>query len=126
MPCQTPSTKVCVILHPAVRTVEAHASEHAVNKLKGGERSWDDASEFDTEKDKTKFRQYDEACDRVRNFYKEQHGDFLFPPGPAALFLQMFLPQRNRPWNSISTYARNSRKLSGRVWVSGDQTLVLH
>lgn len=77
MPCQTPSTKVRAILYPVTRTVKAHASEHAVNKLKGGEHSWDDASEFDAEKDKTKFRQYDEACDRVRNFYKEQHGDCL-------------------------------------------------
>jgi inositol oxygenase len=30
-------------------------------------------SEFDSEKDKTQFRQYEEACDRVKNFYKEQH-----------------------------------------------------
>lgn len=30
-------------------------------------------SEFDTEKDKTQFRQYEDACDRVKNFYKEQH-----------------------------------------------------
>ena len=30
-------------------------------------------SEFDSEKDKTQFRQYEEACDRVKNFYREQH-----------------------------------------------------
>jgi len=30
-------------------------------------------SEFDAEKDKTQFRQYEEACDRVKNFYREQH-----------------------------------------------------
>ncbi|OJD35500.1 inositol oxygenase [Diplodia corticola] len=30
-------------------------------------------SKFDAEKDKTKFRQYEEACDRVKNFYREQH-----------------------------------------------------
>ena len=30
-------------------------------------------SEFDVEKDKTKFRQYEDACDRVKNFYREQH-----------------------------------------------------
>lgn len=30
-------------------------------------------SEFDKEKDKTGFRQYEDACDRVKNFYKEQH-----------------------------------------------------
>jgi len=34
---------------------------------------WDDASEFDAGKDKAQFRQYDDACDRVKNFYKEQH-----------------------------------------------------
>jgi inositol oxygenase len=31
------------------------------------------ASEFDAEKDKTQFRQYEEACDRVKSFYREQH-----------------------------------------------------
>ena len=30
-------------------------------------------SQFDSEKDKAQFRQYDEACDRVKAFYKEQH-----------------------------------------------------
>ncbi|KZL81516.1 inositol oxygenase [Colletotrichum incanum] len=30
-------------------------------------------SKFDQEKDKTAFRQYEDACDRVKNFYKEQH-----------------------------------------------------
>ncbi|KAJ6103688.1 Inositol oxygenase [Penicillium sp. IBT 16267x] len=30
-------------------------------------------SEFDKEKDKSGFRQYEDACDRVKNFYKEQH-----------------------------------------------------
>ena len=30
-------------------------------------------SEFDVNKDKTHFRQYEEACDRVKNFYREQH-----------------------------------------------------
>ncbi|KAI0266228.1 inositol oxygenase [Gloeopeniophorella convolvens] len=40
-----------------------------VQKLK----LWDEESEFDTEKDKTRFRQYEDACDRVKNFYKEQH-----------------------------------------------------
>jgi inositol oxygenase len=31
------------------------------------------ASQFDVEKDKTQFRQYEDACDRVKNFYQEQH-----------------------------------------------------
>ncbi|KAF2479011.1 inositol oxygenase 1 [Neohortaea acidophila] len=30
-------------------------------------------SKFDAEKDKTQFRQYEDACDRVKNFYREQH-----------------------------------------------------
>ncbi|KAJ7478388.1 DUF706-domain-containing protein [Mycena latifolia] len=42
-----------------------------VNILKG--KVWDDKSAFDAEKDKTQFRQYEAACDRVKNFYKEQH-----------------------------------------------------
>lgn len=35
-----------------------------VNKIK-----YDEASTFDAGKDKAKFRQYDDACDRVKNFY---------------------------------------------------------
>jgi len=30
-------------------------------------------SKFDSAKDKTQFRQYEDACDRVKNFYQEQH-----------------------------------------------------
>ena len=30
-------------------------------------------SQFDSEKDKTQFRQFEDACDRVKNFYREQH-----------------------------------------------------
>ena len=45
----------------------------AVNVLKG--LLWNDKSEFDESKDKTQFRQYEEACDRVKEFYKEQHGE---------------------------------------------------
>jgi inositol oxygenase len=37
------------------------------------EKAMAEASEFDAEKDKTKFRQYEDACDRVKNFYAEQH-----------------------------------------------------
>ncbi|KAJ5129110.1 DUF706-domain-containing protein [Penicillium atrosanguineum] len=32
-----------------------------------------EASEFDKNKDKSGFRQYENACDRVKNFYQEQH-----------------------------------------------------
>jgi len=48
----------------------------AVNVLKAKlkkERAMNEASEFDANKDKTQFRQYEEACDRVKNFYREQH-----------------------------------------------------
>ncbi|KAF8659507.1 hypothetical protein AX14_007549 [Amanita brunnescens Koide BX004] len=42
-----------------------------VNVVKG--RLWDAKSEFDERKDKNEFRKYEEACERVRKFYKEQH-----------------------------------------------------
>lgn len=48
----------------------------AVNVLKANVKEKDDIftkSEFDAEKDKTQFRQYEEACDRVKSFYREQH-----------------------------------------------------
>ena len=43
--------------------------------LKPEVEAWDSASKFDADKDKEKFRQYETACDRVKNFYKEQHGE---------------------------------------------------
>jgi inositol oxygenase len=43
-----------------------------VNVLKT--KTWNDQSEFDAAKDKAQFRQYEDACDRVKGFYKEQHG----------------------------------------------------
>lgn len=53
----------------------------SVNVLKGQAKArlaeeqaaYEAQSKFDADKDKTQFRQYDEACDRVKNFYKEQH-----------------------------------------------------
>ncbi|KAF8878471.1 inositol oxygenase [Gymnopilus junonius] len=42
-----------------------------VNALKG--KMWNEQSEFDEGKDKSKFRDYESACDRVKTFYKEQH-----------------------------------------------------
>ncbi|CAJ2502962.1 Uu.00g103560.m01.CDS01 [Anthostomella pinea] len=44
----------------------------AVNVLKD-KMKWATASNFDAEKDKTQFRQYEHACDRVKDFYREQH-----------------------------------------------------
>ncbi|KIK93207.1 hypothetical protein PAXRUDRAFT_829202 [Paxillus rubicundulus Ve08.2h10] len=43
----------------------------AVNVLKG--KLWDSHAEFVADKDKTLFRQYETACDRVKAVYKEQH-----------------------------------------------------
>ncbi|GLB05196.1 hypothetical protein AtubIFM57258_011232 [Aspergillus tubingensis] len=43
------------------------------DNMKKQEKGLYEESEFDKSKDKTKFRQYEDACDRVKNFYKEQH-----------------------------------------------------
>lgn len=50
----------------------------AAMKVKNGtatqkEKDIYEQSQFDAEKDKAQFRQYEEACDRVKNFYREQH-----------------------------------------------------
>jgi inositol oxygenase len=48
----------------------------AVNVLKAKMKKEKDIyaqSEFDAEKDKMQFRQYEEACDRVKGLYREQH-----------------------------------------------------
>ncbi|TXT08772.1 hypothetical protein VHUM_02900 [Vanrija humicola] len=46
----------------------------AVNVIKlQAAAAFDAESKFDAEKDKTAFRQYEDACDRVKNFYAEQH-----------------------------------------------------
>ncbi|KAF8329216.1 myo-inositol oxygenase [Amanita rubescens] len=42
-----------------------------LNVAKG--KLWNSKSEFDQEKDRTQFRKYEEACERVKKFYKEQH-----------------------------------------------------
>ncbi|KAJ8515498.1 hypothetical protein ONZ45_g7090 [Pleurotus djamor] len=44
-----------------------------VNVLRPESKVWEAASHFDSEKDKSQFRRYEEACDRVKSFYKEQH-----------------------------------------------------
>ncbi|TVY59401.1 Inositol oxygenase 1 [Lachnellula cervina] len=48
----------------------------AVNVLKSEmkrERGMHESSVFDAEKDKAQFRQYEDACDRVKALYREQH-----------------------------------------------------
>lgn len=42
-------------------------------KSKQSTTSYDQESKFDSEKDKDNFRDYEAACDRVKNFYAEQH-----------------------------------------------------
>ncbi|OQD75490.1 hypothetical protein PENDEC_c007G06874 [Penicillium decumbens] len=42
-------------------------------KVQGQDKGLYDESDFDKNKDKAGFRQYEDACDRVKNFYKEQH-----------------------------------------------------
>lgn len=63
--------------------VSTGGSPIAVNVLKG--KMWNEQSEFDASKDKTHFRQYETACDRVRAFYHEQHGSYYF--ARKALFV---------------------------------------
>ncbi|EAU89686.1 myo-inositol oxygenase [Coprinopsis cinerea okayama7 len=56
---------------PAHELEETSDAIDEVNVLRG--RLWNEESEFDKSKDKTQFRQYESACDRVKAFYKEQH-----------------------------------------------------
>ena len=53
-------------------TVSRLTDPPTVNVVKG--KLWNSRSEFDQEKDRTQFRKYEEACERVKKFYKEQHG----------------------------------------------------
>lgn len=71
-----------VAIEPTFQKRDGHALEDisekidAVNVLKANmqkERGLYDETIFDKDKDKSQFRQYEEACDRVKNFYKEQH-----------------------------------------------------
>ncbi|KAJ5739283.1 hypothetical protein N7533_012067 [Penicillium manginii] len=55
-----------------VNVLKANMKKEAERK-EAEEKGLYDESEFDKEKDKTNFRQYEDACDRVKNFYKEQH-----------------------------------------------------
>ncbi|EFQ33804.1 hypothetical protein CGRA01v4_12368 [Colletotrichum graminicola] len=51
---------------------EVNILKDQVNKQQQQEDFYGE-SKFDQEKDKTAFRQYEDACDRVKSFYKEQH-----------------------------------------------------
>ncbi|KAK0609550.1 inositol oxygenase-like protein [Bombardia bombarda] len=54
-----------------VNVLKAHAAE--VKAQREAEFEFDSQSKFDSTKDKKAFRQYEDACDRVKNFYAEQH-----------------------------------------------------
>ncbi|KAK8096687.1 myo-inositol oxygenase [Apiospora kogelbergensis] len=51
--------------------VSSTTTEAEVEAKEGA--AYNSKSEFDASKDKTQFRQYEDACDRVKNFYREQH-----------------------------------------------------
>lgn len=71
------------IKHKAVKLDQVSDEIDEVNVLKlkqkdavektQAEIDYDLASKFDQEKDKAAFRQYEEACDRVKNFYAVSH-----------------------------------------------------
>ena len=97
----------------------------AVNVLKGQinpsqpDSSWDDGSTFDKEKQKDDFRQYDDACDRVKEFYREQHGTLVcsrlsdsHPHGATKT-------QRNRRLRTTCAFVRNSSEPSEPEWAFG-------
>jgi inositol oxygenase len=62
--------------------------------------AFDAASGFDTEKDKSTFRQYENACDRVKNFYAEQHAKQTVAHNLAARE-HFYSPARQRTEMSI-------------------------
>jgi len=73
-----PKTKDGLALEETSDNIDAVNVLKAAMKVKNGTATQEEndiytASEFDADKDKTQFRNYEEACDRVKNFYKEQH-----------------------------------------------------
>ncbi|KAL1839554.1 hypothetical protein VTJ49DRAFT_1417 [Mycothermus thermophilus] len=80
----------------------------AINVFKGRataeESAFDNPSVFDADKDKTTFRRYNEACDRVKAFYAEQHAKQTVAHNLAARE-RFYSPDRHRPemtvWEAI-------------------------
>jgi inositol oxygenase len=58
--------------------------------------AFDSASHFDSAKDKSTFRQYTTACDRVKHFYAEQHAKQTVAHNLAAR-AHFYSPSRQRP-----------------------------
>jgi len=115
----TPSTKVGApfhqldILDHGLRSLTLPAFTVNVQKLK----LWDDEAEFDAQKDKAHFRQYEDACDRVKNFYKEQHGTDAWPDYSDTTLMPPL--QRTKPLPSTSRLASTSRAVAGPAWAFG-------
>ncbi|CAN8096179.1 unnamed protein product [Discula destructiva] len=58
----------------AVNVLKDQARQTLADSLAADEAdAFDAAAQFDATKDKSTFRQYEDACDRVKNFYAEQH-----------------------------------------------------
>ncbi|KAJ6549617.1 DUF706-domain-containing protein [Mycena vulgaris] len=76
-----------------------------VNVLKG--KGWTEDSAFDAEKDKTQFRQYEAACDRVKNFYKEQHEKQTMEFN-IKMRVNMRKEASGRRWRSLNTLVDDS------------------
>jgi inositol oxygenase len=74
---QSPPTSPVLPHRDGLALEETSDNIDAVNVLKASlKNEYEDmytASQFDATKDKTRFRQYEDACDRVKNFYLEQH-----------------------------------------------------
>lgn len=79
----TPSASLPVVFLTHTSSVVSRAVNVLKAKFNNGAAhtkattSWDDESVFDKGKEKRVFRQYDDACDRVKEFYREQHGTRL-------------------------------------------------
>jgi inositol oxygenase len=74
---QSPPTSPLLPKRDGLALEETSDNIDAVNVLKASlKKETEDiyiASQFDATKDKTQFRQYEDACSRVKNFYLEQH-----------------------------------------------------
>ncbi|KAJ9303118.1 hypothetical protein DTO271G3_492 [Paecilomyces variotii] len=65
------------VMQPAATSIESISDKiDVVNALKTAQKADSDLyneSEFDRNKDKSTFRQFEDACDRVKKFYAQQH-----------------------------------------------------
>lgn len=69
---------------------------------------YDEGSVFDAEKDKGAFRQYEEACDRVKNFYAVRIKPDLCTPHSAETFCLSEQRTRRRPLTHQEQHAKQT------------------